>query len=256
MSKKNLKIKPLLPWLLAFGFAILFLGAVIFAQQKSYSPTTSPSTEPQQEKLPETVIEKKQKEKEVLVARVVDGDTVELEDGTRVRYIGIDTPEPGQCLGSEATQINIGLVEKEKVKLELDIQKQDKYGRTLAYIWVGGTLVNEKLVRDGFAKVTTYPPDIKYVDRFLEAQKEAKEQNLGLWAPNVCTSPQPSLAPEVQSAETGCLVKGNISSSGERIYHMPGQRYYEKTKIEESKGERWFCSEEEAVSSGWRKSKA
>lgn len=67
------------------------------------------------------------------------------------------------------------------------------------------------------------------------------------------TTTQPS--PTQTTKKDGCLIKGNISSSGEKIYHMPGQRYYDKTKIDESAGERWFCTEDEAVSAGWRKSK-
>lgn len=67
------------------------------------------------------------------------------------------------------------------------------------------------------------------------------------------STPRPGL-PETTKRD-GCLIKGNISSSGERIYHMPGQRYYDKTVIDTSKGERWLCTEQEAINAGWRRSK-
>ncbi len=241
---------------MALGFALLFFGTVIFFQQKSSAPPVETAfSKPKQENKQETALETKQNKEGVLVTRVIDGDTIELEDGTRVRYIGVDTPEPGQCFGKEATEANARLVENQSVKLEFDIEKQDKYGRTLAYVWVGSTLVNEELVREGFATVTTYAPNVKYVERFLAAQKEARDAERGLWKSGVCSESKPTTSPQVQSSQTECTIKGNISSSGEKIYHMPGQRYYEQTKVDEGKGERWFCNENEAVSSGWRKSK-
>ncbi|MDO8504094.1 MAG: thermonuclease family protein [bacterium] len=256
MSKKNVKIKFLLPWLVAVGFALLFFGTVIFFQQKSYiPPTKSPLSGSIQEGIKETAVDEKKETDKVLVSRVIDGDTVELSDGTRVRYIGVDTPEPGQCFGEAATEANAKLIENQKVRLEMDIEKQDKYGRTLAYVWRDTKLINEELVREGFATVTTYAPNVKYVERFLAAQKEARDAERGIWKSGICSESKPTTSPQVQSSQTECTIKGNISSSGEKIYHMPGQRYYEQTKIEENKGERWFCSENEAIDSGWRKSK-
>ncbi|MEX0616807.1 MAG: thermonuclease family protein [Candidatus Woykebacteria bacterium] len=197
---------------------------------------------------------------EVLVTKVVDGDTVELEGGQKVRYIGIDTPETVdprksvQCFGKEATAKNRSLVEGKKVKLEKDISETDKYGRLLRYIWVGDTLMNEILVKEGFAHSSPYPPDVKLQDRFNKAEKFARENNKGLWG--VCDAvgvTNPTYQTQSQSGQ--CLIKGNISSSGEKIYHLLGQKYYDKIVIDESKGERWFCSEQEALDSRWRKSK-
>jgi len=121
------------------------------------------------------------------VIRVIDGDTIKIEGDKVVRYIGIDTPEtvhpskPVQCYGKEASDKNKELVEGKEVKLEKDVSETDKYGRLLRYIWLGDMLVNEYLTREGYAQSSTYPPDVKYQDRFLEAQKLAREENKGLW---------------------------------------------------------------------------
>jgi micrococcal nuclease len=124
------------------------------------------------------------------VTRVVDGDTVIAQvDGEelRVRLIGIDTPEtvapdqPVECFGPAASEFARGRLEGEDVELEFDLERLDRYGRTLAYVWLGGELFNETLVREGYAAVTTFPPDVKYVDRFVAAQRAAREQHVGLW---------------------------------------------------------------------------
>lgn len=131
------------------------------------------------------------------VERVVDGDTVKLSNGQVVRYIGIDTPEtvhpslPVQCYGIEASDKNRSLVEGKEVKLEKNVSETDKYGRLLRYVWLGNLMVNEMLVRDGYAKSSTYPPDVKYQDRFLTAQRLAQNEQKGLWG-DVCNPPQPT----------------------------------------------------------------
>lgn len=192
----------------------------------------------------------------VKVVRVVDGDTIEIEDGQIVRYIGIDTPETVhpqkavECFGREASNKNKELVEGRFVQLEKDVSNTDKYGRLLRYVYADGIFVNEFLVREGFAHASSYPPDVKYQDLLNIARSEAQSQNKGLWA---------GCGGELGAAaitQDGCVIKGNISfSTGEKIYHMLGQEYYDKTSIDESKGERWFCTEEEAQKAGWRKSK-
>jgi len=193
----------------------------------------------------------------IKVIRIIDGDTIEIEGGQKVRYIGINAPETVhpdmkvQCFGKEAAVKNKELIEGKIIELEKDVSETDKYGRLLRYIYSDNIFVNDFLVRQGFAHASTYPPDVKYQDQFRQAEQEAQEFNRGLWGVCQSTSSQPSSS----SQPSDCLIKGNISSSGEKIYHMPGQRYYDKTVIDENKGERWFCSEDEAVSAGWRKSK-
>lgn len=128
----------------------------------------------------------------VLVTKVVDGDTVELERGEKVRLIGIDTPEtkdprrPVGCFGKEASNETKRLVEGKDVILQKDVSQTDKYGRLLRYVFLSIEanqilFVNDYLVREGFAKVLTYPPDVKYNERLREAEKEAKEGKRGLW---------------------------------------------------------------------------
>jgi len=206
---------------------------------------------------PATVTPAAQPAKEVRlyeVTRVVDGDTIEVViEGKlyKVRYTGINTPEmsPIECFGQAATDKNRALVEGKKVRLEKDISETDRYGRLLRYIYLeDGTFVNEVLVAEGYAQVATYPPDVKYQDLFLAAEREARKNNRGLWS--ACLGEQSNKPAEVQSPGP---VKGNISKSGEKIYHVPGCPDYDKTVIDESRGERFFGTEEEAVANGWRK---
>lgn len=210
------------------------------------------------------------------VKRVIDGDTIELASGKRVRYIGIDTPETVdprktvQCFGREAKAENVRLVDGKTVRLEKDVSEIDKYGRLLRYVYVGDVMVNEALARGGFAYSSSFPPDVKYQEKFLLAQQEARENNRGLWAgcedsntskaSNASNASKTSSTGNVieeqkQNLNTGCVIKGNISAKGEKIYHNPGCGSYDKTAIDESAGERWFCSEDEAVGAGWRKAK-
>ena len=125
-----------------------------------------------------------------LVTRVVDGDTIHVLFRGRdlaVRLIGIDTPEtvapnePVECYGRAASNFAHTRLDGERVHLEFDVELLDRFGRTLAYVWEHGTLFNEVLVRRGFAIVTTFPPNVKYEDRFLAAQRDAQEHDRGLW---------------------------------------------------------------------------
>ena len=122
-----------------------------------------------------------------LVTRVIDGDTIELSDGRKLRYIGIDTPETVhpqlglECFGTEARNYNQQLVAGKQVYLEKDVQDVDRYGRLLRYVWIDQVLVNEKLVSDGYAYASAYPPDVKYQDRLNQAQRQARESGAGLW---------------------------------------------------------------------------
>ena len=124
------------------------------------------------------------------VVRIVDGDTIHVRLGDRVekvRYIGMNTPEvhhptkgeePG---GREASEVNRRLVAGKTVRLELDVQERDRYGRLLAYVWVGDVMVNAELVRLGYAQVMTIPPNVRYQHTFVKLQREAREAGRGLW---------------------------------------------------------------------------
>ena len=121
------------------------------------------------------------------VQRVIDGDTIKLSNGETVRYIGINTPEtkhpqkPVEHYGREASEANKKLVGGKRVRLEFGVQKRDKYGRLLAYVYTGDTFVNAWLVENGYAQVMTIPPNVKYKDLFLKLQEEARENRRGLW---------------------------------------------------------------------------
>lgn len=137
----------------------------------------------------------------ILVKRVVDGDTLELATGERVRLIGIDTPEVHesaklyrdsqrsaedvrtiQALGRRAYEFTKALVEGKPVRLEFDVEKRDRYKRLLAYAYLeDGTFVNAEIVRQGYASLMTYPPNVKYADTFLLLYQEARENKRGLW---------------------------------------------------------------------------
>lgn len=119
------------------------------------------------------------------VVRVIDGDTivVRLDDGTeeRLRYIGIDTPEKGRPHAEEATRYNAGLVKGKTVLLEKDVSDRDRYGRLLRYVYVEGVMVNALLVANGYANAATFPPDVKHSNHFLDLERSARENEIGLW---------------------------------------------------------------------------
>ena len=302
----------------------------------------------------------------VTVTRVVDGDTIEISpaiDGIEdVRLIGVDTPEtkdpdcgvqPYGDVASAFTQSQIG---GRAVGLEFDVEQTDRYGRLLAYVYPpDDTMFNETLLREGYAQVATFPPNVGYVDRFLAAQEEARMAGRGLWGlsaaelaaqtdrgngiggdgcaqetaqsepetpsrstpssadldcsdfasqaeaqevldddpsdPNgldadsdgeACESqfqatpkrsaPDPTSGPDIPppsdfpappstpvappaappsggSCPPGAI-KGNVSDSGELIYHVPGGQFYERTNPEQC-----FASTSEAEAAGYRASK-
>ncbi len=176
------------------------------------------------------------------VTKVIDGDTIKLENDEVVRYIGIDTPEtvhpskPVQCFGEEASKKNTELVEGKEVKLEKDVSDTDKYDRLLRYVHVGDTFVNDYLVRNGYAYSSSYPPDVKYQDQFAQAEEEARENKRGLWADGACeeeteeeeekieeeTAPLPAPA-----STSSCDCSGNTKNCSDFSTHNEAQACYE-----------------------------
>jgi micrococcal nuclease len=127
--------------------------------------------------------------KPVKVARIIDGDTLVLINGEELRYIGIDTPEefdprkPVQCFAVEAAERNRQLVEGKTITFYKDVNKYDKYGRWLGYIYLeDGTFLNAQLVSEGFAFAYPYPPDVSQSELIAAAERHARQNNLGLWA--------------------------------------------------------------------------
>lgn len=140
------------------------------------------------------------------VISVTDGDTIRVRiDGQSVpvRYIGIDTPETVdprqdvQCFGREASAFNAKLVAGKVVELEKDVSETDRFQRLLRYVYVDGKMVNEELVRGGFARSSSYPPDVKYQAQFQALEDEARTQNIGLWAANACSIATAAPSPAV-----------------------------------------------------------
>jgi micrococcal nuclease len=127
------------------------------------------------------------------VVRVVDGDTIRVVLGDRqerVRYIGVDTPEsvkqdtPVECFAKRAAAENARLVAGRQVRLVPDVDPRDRFGRLLAYVYrtQDGTMVNEALVRGGFARPLTIPPNVRFAERFRRAAREARRAARGLWS--------------------------------------------------------------------------
>ena len=199
------------------------------------------------------------------VTQIVDGDTVHVlvdSQDHALRLIGINTPEitfgKDEPYGQEAKAALAHMLAGGQVYLDKDVSETDQYGRLLRYVYLpDGTFVNAELVRLGYAQAVTYPPDVAQADLFREMQREAREAGRGLWGLPITAEPTVTERAATPSASTGYTcdkcIKGNISSSGEKIYHFPGCRDYDKTVITESKGERWFSSEAEAKAAGWRR---
>jgi micrococcal nuclease len=119
-----------------------------------------------------------------IVGLVSDGDTFRCTDGRRVRLIGIDSPETQQQpFGGRARDALLKLIPAGgEVRLEFDVGSKDRYGRLLAYVWVGPLLVNEAMLHNGWAVLYTVPPNVKYAERLAQAQKEARAVGAGLWS--------------------------------------------------------------------------
>src|SRR5690554_2425927 len=126
------------------------------------------------------------------VSRVVDGDTFIIDDGSekgkRVRLIGVDTPEtvhprkPVEYYGREASDYVKNVLANQRIGLEFDVDTTDRYGRLLAYVYLqDGTFLNAHLIEKGYGQIATYPPNVKYVEKFQKLQRKARRKNLGLW---------------------------------------------------------------------------
>jgi micrococcal nuclease len=125
---------------------------------------------------------------EAVVAHVADGDTVTLDTGQKVRLLGIDAPEmekagqPADFLAHKAKKVLADLVQGKRVRLEYDRLRYDRYGRTLAYLFLpDGTNLSREMVRQGLAHVYTVPPNMRFREELLEAQREAIKAHRGVW---------------------------------------------------------------------------
>ena len=187
------------------------------------------------------------------VVAIADGDTFTLltqeKQQVKIRLAEIDAPESGQPFGNRSKQLLSSLLYGEDVLVR--VQTTDRYGRTVGRPYVGDLDICEEMVRMGAA--WAYREYLR--DRgLLTLEEEAKAQERGLWGLSAAQNTPPW---EWRRSGAGnqagdCQIKGNINGKGDRIYHLPGWSSYGATKINEAKGERWFCSEAEALAAGWR----
>ncbi len=191
---------------------------------------------------------------------VLDGDTIRVGD-TKVRLHGVDAPElDQQCDTPSQTGFACGVWVKEQLAAKFGQRRatctaidKDKYGRVVAKCHVSGQDIGAWLVSNGLAfAYRRYSLDYDLDEKAAFALERGlhKFAIQGPEAFRKAKSTRQASAPSV----SGCVIKGNISSSG-RIYHVPGQEFYEKTSIRTDKGERWFCSEAEAKNAGWRRAR-
>jgi endonuclease YncB( thermonuclease family) len=192
-------------------------------------------------------------------AHIIDGDTIDIA-GQRIRLHGIDAPETFQTCddggvtwpcGKHATAALVEFIDASPVSCEGD--DIDRYGRTIAICYVRGLDIEAWLVRNGWALAYR-----KYSLDYIDEETAAQHARVGLWRGEFVPPWDWRQGERLQAATApenahGCLIKGNISSSGERIFHVPDAQNYEETKISEQKGERWFCTVAEAIAAGWRK---
>ncbi len=178
-----------------------------------------------------------------VVERVVDGDTIVVRGIGTVRLIGIDTPEtvdprkPVEYFGQEASIFLKRLVEGQTVRLEYDQQRTDRYNRTLAYVYLAdGTFVNAEIVRQGYGHAYTAFP-FKYLEQFRTLQREAMNNNRGLWAPRstspaasapTAAAPAPATPKSTASADENVTVY--VTRTGTK-YHRAGCRYLARSQI-------------------------
>lgn len=191
--------------------------------------------------------------------RVIDGDTLKV-GGQNVRLYGIDAVEHDQTCrhptkgdwpcGAEVKQVLSQLIDGREANCES--HGSDRYGRMLGICRINGVDLGGALVEAGWAFAYK-----KYSSLYVAEERRALRAGRGLWT-SVVVEPSEYRASERApdpKPSNGCDIKGNVSADGKRIYHLPGQSFYDQTRISETRGERWFCTEYAARMAGWRRSK-
>ena len=175
------------------------------------------------------------------VTRVVDGDSFDLKDGRRIRLLSLDAPEKNRCFYPESRERLKSLILNKKVKLK-DVVTDD-YGRILADVFVdppAGGFVNKIMLAEGLARFSYVK--IPYYEELKSISLNAKNLKKGIYSPLCRTT----------STDPDCLIKANINH-GEKFYFTPNCRNYQQVIIDEAFGDRWFCTEDDAVQEGFIK---
>jgi micrococcal nuclease len=196
-----------------------------------------------------------------LVTRVVDGDTILIDlDGTeeRVRLIGVDTPESvhpndekNVPYGEIAAAFTKERLEGKRVRIELDAQERDRYGRLLAYVYTDDEMFNETLLSEGHAQIATYPPNVRYVETFASLQKDARARGIGLWA---YYADETAGDADGKNAETDAQdggtrdADGYVGNTETKRFHLPACRYV--SSIKDTHVLRFFARED-AIAEGF-----
>jgi|GEM_PF-543335 len=180
---------------------------------------------------------------------VLDGDSLVIDLDQTVRLANFNAPELGFCYGKEAKAELERLVLKRYVKIERT--GRDQFGRILGMVYRGDELINEVMARKGWGKYegggVGDQANRERAELIMESAQEAKDKSLGVWSLH-CYQKENLENPN-------CVIKGNIGKSREeKTYHLPGCSEYERTVVERDLGEQWFCTEEEAIKAGYRKS--
>jgi endonuclease YncB( thermonuclease family) len=201
-------------------------------------------------------------------AEVIDGDSLEIS-GVSIRLFGVDAFEGRQTCSRNAVAWRCGEAATRKLEdlvgsatIACEERDIDSYGRTVAACRNGKVDLSAELALAGLALAYR-----QYSTDYVDEEAEAEAAGRGAWAGSFDapwdwrrsdrdSAESPSGGSAAPPASGNCLIKGNINSEGERIYHLPGGSYYDATIIDASRGERWFCSEAEAVAAGWRASRA
>jgi len=213
-------------------------------------------------------------------AHVVDGDTIYIGN-SKIRLEGIDAPETDQvCFDAKGARWSCGITARDKLSeliasrsVQCKSDSTDRYGRSLSICEVGTTEINGWLVREGWALAY-----IAHSNRYVDNEQAALTNKRGLWSgafiapweyrrrnanPEILgamTAPVSvqrilvGAVPSNEAPSSECAIKGNVNRKGERVYHVPGQKYYNVTRMNKGTGERWFCTEDEAKAAGWRRS--
>lgn len=182
------------------------------------------------------------------VVKVTDGDTVQLSDGRKLRYIGVDTPETVDprrgigCYGKQASEKNRELVLGKEIIIEKDISDTDKFGRLLRYVYVDGIMINQLLISEGFGKAKSYPPDIKYQEQFREAEKLAREQRRGLWG-EICVHEHITTEPPNQNQHFSSCPKNCREAKAMGITNITSDHHCYRSKMD-GDGDGIACQEQ------------